>query len=57
MCGIEGREEPIWRTVIPFFVAGATSKSAEMNWLDEVASTSTTPPFSWPLALIVIGSE
>ena len=55
MCGCEGRVPPTCFTVIPFFIAGPTSNSAETNWLDELASISITPPLSEPEPLIVSG--
>ena len=42
-------------TVIPNSVAGASRSRADTNWLDEDASISTTPPFTLPEPLIVIG--
>ena len=57
ICGTEGSEFPISLIVIPVWVAGPISNSAEINWLEDEASISNVPPLIEPLALIVSGSE
>ena len=57
ICGNDGSETPISFIVIPICVAGPIRSSAEINWLEAEASISKSPPFIWPLPLIVNGNE
>lgn len=56
MCGMEGSEEPVWRTSTPWLKRGAESSSAETNWDEEEASISTGPPSRPPPPCTVSGS-
>ena len=57
ICGIEGSAPPECLTVIPLLMLGATSKSADKNWLDALASMVSSPPGIAPFDFKTIGSE
>ena len=52
---MDGSEVPIWRAIRPFFILGATSNSADKNWLDALASITNSPPGISPLPCKTIG--
>ncbi len=55
MCGWLGSRSPTWRTSSPPGSRGATRRSAETNWLDAEASTSTLVARGDPPPLTVNG--
>ena len=57
MCGRDGRCSPSWRKVRPCSNLGALSSSPETNWLEALASITSSPPTTEPLPLRVNGSE
>ncbi len=56
MCGSEGTVAPTLRISTPLLKRAPESSSAEMNWEDEEASTSTWPPSSAPAPCTISGN-
>ena len=56
MCGMLGSRSPRWMRCRPTSKRGAASSRPETNWLDALASTTTSPPRTCPWPRTMKGS-